>query len=103
MSEYVSFLVRNLSPSLLKRMRKEAEKERRSLSDLMRAILCEHYGLDCAPSGAPTRIKLGAQTQHLKIHPHLKRAIEEESKETGISEQRLVHEALEAHYKEVTA
>lgn len=98
---WVSFLVRNLEPEILAALTEDATEEpARSLSDVMRQVLCDHYELDCPPTGAGTRLEFGARTQLLKMHPDLWQAVKTDSEETGQSMQALVHEALSAHYAE---
>ena len=94
--------MRDLDPRLLSKIRADADAQDRSLSDIMREILCAHYELDCPPSGKTSRLEHGARTQLLKMHPDLFQALKKDSQETQIPMQRLVHEALEAHYMEVT-
>ena len=98
MSEWVVFLVRNLEPELLKRLRSEARSEEVSLQSLMRRILCDHYALDCPPLGKTTRIEHGSRTQRLRLHPEVWQALKDDSEETGESMQLLVHQALAARY-----
>ena len=100
---WAKFLVRDLDPRLLSKIRADADAQDRSLSDIMREILCAHYELDCPPSGKTSRLEHGARTQILRMHPDLKLALELDSDVTGVSQQRLVHEALEAHYTEEAA
>ena len=103
MSEWAFFLVRNLEPRVLQAIIEDTQDPPRSLSDVMRQVLCDHYSLDCPPTGAGTRLEFGARTQLLKMHPELWRAIKADSEETGQSMQALVHEALSAHYQEEAA
>jgi hypothetical protein len=98
---WCKFLVRDLDPYLLKQIRSEADAQDRSLSDIMREILCAHYSLDCPPSGKTSRLEFGARTQLLKMHPALFEALKRDSQETGTPMQRLVHEALSAHYERI--
>jgi len=100
---WAKFLVRDLDPRLLSKIRADADAQDRSLSDIMREILCAHYELDCPPSGKTSRLEHGARTQLLKMHPALFEALKRDSQETQIPMQRLVHEALEAHYTEEAA
>jgi hypothetical protein len=97
---WAKFLVRDLDPRLLSKIRADADAQDRSLSDIMREILCAHYELDCPPSGKTSRLEYGARTQLLKMHPDLFQALKQDSQETQIPMQRLVHEALESHYEE---
>lgn len=98
MSDWVFFLVRNLDPQLLKRLRQDARRESLSLQNLMRRILCEHYELDCPPLGKTTRIEHGSRTQRLRLHPEVWEALKADSEESGESMQNLVHAALAGRY-----
>jgi hypothetical protein len=95
---WVIFIVRNLDRKLLRSIRRDATRNKCSLSESMRKILCDHYSLDCPPTGAPSRLEHGSSTQCLRLHTALWQALKDDSAETGVSMQRLVHEALEARY-----
>lgn len=95
---WTHFLLRNIDPKLLRRLNADAKQEGRSFSDLVRSRLCEHYELDCPPSGAHSKWEFGARTQLLKLQPELFQAIKEDAAETGLSMRGLVLEALEARY-----
>ena len=103
MSDWVSFLVRDLDPYLLEDIRLQAEREERSISDVIRSVLCEHYRLKCPPSGRSTRVEFGAQTIRLRMHPKLWNKIRTQSLRRNVSMQRLVHDALEARYPQKEA
>ncbi len=108
MSEYVSFLVRNLNPRLLKQIRRDAREEGISIAEVMRQILCEYYELECSPertrTRAPTDLRLPTSTTiRLRMQPELWQTIRARSVASGIHMSVLVRQALEAHYKEVTA
>ena len=99
MSEYVSFLVRDLDPRVLKRIRSEAKRTHLPVQEVMRSILCAHYELDCIPSRHKPRKEEGSRTKVLRMQPELWQAVKDDSEETGTSMQLLVREALEAHYR----
>lgn len=98
MTQWTPFHLRNINPKLLRRLRSDAQKEKRSFSDLVRSRLCEHYELDCPPSGAHSKWEFGSRTQLLKLQPELHQAIKADSQETGISMNGLILEALESRY-----
>lgn len=95
---WTTFLLRNIDPKLLRRLNADARAEGRSFSDLVRSILCEHYSLDCPPSGAHSKWEFGSRTQLLKLQPELFQAIKEDAAETGLSMRYLVMEALDRRY-----
>lgn len=95
---WTTFLLRNIDPKLLRRLNSDAKREKRSFSDLVRSRLCEHYALDCPPSGAHSKWEFGARTQLLKLQPELFNAIKEDALQTGLSMRGLVLEALESRY-----
>lgn len=95
---WTAFLLRNIEIGLLRKLKKDARQEKRSLSDLIRDILCAHYKMECAPSGADSKLEFGARTQLLKLQPELFQAIKEDSAESGISMRELVLDALESRY-----
>lgn len=98
MSAWTVFLVRNLDPKLLKKINADARKAGRSRDDFLRSILCDYYSLDCPPSGAGERLKTGALTISLRLHPDLWAAIKEDAERSGESMQACVHEALSSRY-----
>jgi predicted HicB family RNase H-like nuclease len=97
-AESVSFIVRNLDPQLLRRLRTDARAEKRSLQDFIRHVLCEHYDLDCPSIGATPRLELGARTKRVLLNREVWEALKADSEETGESMQQLVHQALAQRY-----
>lgn len=95
---WTTFLLRNIDPRLLRQLRKDAKRDKRSLNDFIRSILCAHYELECPPSGAHSTLEFGARTQLLKLQPELFQAIKSGSEESGETMRDLVLNALEAHY-----
>lgn len=98
LSEYVPFLVRDLNPQLLRRIRKQAKAESLPVVEVMRQVLCAHYSLDCIPSRHSPRQEYGSRTKLLRLQPELHEAIQRDSEQTGVSMQALAKEALEFHY-----
>lgn len=97
---WTTFLLRNIEIGLLRKLKKDAKRERRSLSDLIRSILCDRYSLDCPPSGTETRLPKygGSTTQLLKLHPHLFQTIKIDSQMREVSMRSIILEALESRY-----
>ena len=92
------FLLRNIDPDLLSRLIKDAKAEGRSLSDYIRAVLCDHYLMDCPPSAAPTRLEFGATTLLLRLQPELFTEIRADADSRKMSMRLVIFEILEARY-----
>jgi predicted HicB family RNase H-like nuclease len=100
---WTKFLLRNIDPKLLRRLKRDAKRQKRPLIDFIRSILCDHYQLDCPPSGADSKLEFGAKTQLLLLQPELFAEIKRDSEESGESMRDLILQALDAHYQEVPA
>ena len=94
------FLLRNVDPELRRRLSAEAKTENRSLADLIRAIMCDHFELECEPSRAESKLKHGASTLVVGLQPELHRAIKTESEESGETMRSIILDTLESHYRE---
>jgi hypothetical protein len=92
------FLLRNIDRRILRKLRKDAEADGRSLSDFIRSILCEHYSLDCPPSEAPSKLEFGARTQLLRLQPGLFQAIKAEAADSPRSMRLIIMDILELRY-----
>ena len=71
------------------------------MSDVVRSLLCERYGLECPPESyryEPDR-DTGARTILLRLQPQLNARLEVEVARTGRSRRRIILETIEAHYK----
>ena len=97
-TQYVKFLVRGIDPRVLRLMRKDAYRRKRSVSDWMRSILCRHYELDCPQSRAGPRKGKGATTFVLRMDAALWEAVKEDAAEQQRSMQQIVKEILEKPY-----
>ena len=107
-TQWVKFLVRGIDPRVLRLMRKDAYRRKRSVSDWMRTILCRHYELDCEKTKrfSQKRALSGHSTTFLLLlYPDLWQAIKEDSEASGVSMQSLVKQILQTPYakKEKTA
>ena len=76
---WVTFLLRSIPEDLLEDLRTDAEEQQRSFNDLVREILCARMELDCPPSQAESRMRLGRDTQLLLLQPELFYALKEEA------------------------
>ena len=73
------------------------------MAEVIRSILCEHYGLDCEPVIARNKfLKInGTDTMVLRLQPELWSAIKRDASKRDIPHRSVIIEALEAHYAEV--
>jgi hypothetical protein len=97
-TQWAELLVRGLNPKILARVRRDAARRQLAVSDFIRTILCNHYDLDCPSSKATARASKGSTTILLRMHPHLKYEIEQDSQMRGLSQSKIVNEILEARY-----
>lgn len=99
---WILFLLREIPEELLVLIRDDALEGERSLSDLMRSILCSHYELDCPPSGSASKYG-GSNTLLLRLQPELFDTIKADAAALGTPMRALILDILEAHYMEVPA
>lgn len=97
------FLLRDLAPELRSALEADAETLDQSIMETVRAILCDHYSLNCSVvrGGTRTDLRNGSRTVLLVLQPELFRAIKKDSARSGDSMRSLILNALEAHYTEV--
>jgi hypothetical protein len=96
------FLLRNIPPDLLRHLIDAANEEHRALSDLIRAILCARYDLDCPASLSASKLDYGATTQRLRLQPELFQAIKDDAADRDMTMRAVVLDALNT-YMEVPA
>ena len=106
MTERIDFLIRGIPPEILKELGRDVRRTRRSIQDVLNGILCERYGLECPPQKGSSRLRKGrlpSPQQLLWMPTDLKSAIAHDALARRMSEQRVVHKALEAHYVQEAA
>lgn len=94
------FLLRDMSADLRQNLELDAQDSRIPFQEIIRAILCDHYSLDCPNHKGVIRNDqwTGTPTVLLKLQPELFSAIKEDAAETGESMRSLVLAALESRY-----
>jgi hypothetical protein len=97
-TQWAELLVRGIDPKVLARVRRDAARRRLAVSDFIRMILCRHYRLDCPPSKRSARPSKGSTTILLRLHPHLKEEIEQDSEMRKVSQSGCVRQILTARY-----
>jgi hypothetical protein len=97
-TQWAELLVRGIDPKVLARVRRDAARRRLAVSDLIRMILCRHYGLECTPSKRTARPSKGSTTILLRMHPHLKDQLELDAQIQERSMSALIREILESRY-----
>ena len=71
-----------------------------SMAEVIRGILCEHYGLDCEPVVARNKFLRvnGTDTMVLRLQPELWEKIKADALTARTTHRAVILEALEAHY-----
>jgi hypothetical protein len=79
----------------------EQEAGTGSMAEVIRSILCEHYGLDCEPVIARNKfLKInGTETMVLRLQPELWSAIKRDAKKQHRPHRSVIIEALADHYE----
>lgn len=98
-----TYLLRDIPEATRTALEEDAALDGRSLIEIIRSILCQHYGLDCDPVIATGRAKFqdGTDTMLLRLQPELWEAIKEDiaAQETPYgAPHRIIHGILAAHY-----
>lgn len=96
------FLIRDMPPELRESIEEDAAESQESMAEIMRGILCSHFGLTCDRVDSftePERIA-GTATYVLRMQPEVFRALRRESEATAIPMRTLVIGALQEHYEE---
>lgn len=101
-----SYLLQRIPPQLRTAIEEDAGQN--SMAEVIRAILCAHYSLDCEPpeyelqpGSIPERIP-GHDRMLVRVQPELFEAIKQHSDESGETMRTVILDILEAHYSPVT-
>lgn len=96
-----SYLLSRIPLDVRERLSREAETEDCSVVDVVRGILCGHYGVDCEPpeprSYMAGRDK-GSSSMLLRLQPEIFRRLSEQSMKEERPVREIVIEVLERHY-----
>jgi len=94
-----SYLLKDVPDRLRHRVSIDAAAEYRSVSDVIRRILCARYGLDCPPmSRRYTEQPAIKPTILLRLQPALKGELFLEAEATECSVRSIILDTLTAHY-----
>lgn len=98
-----TYLLRDIPEATRTALEEDAEREERSLIEIIREILCSHYGLDCEPVTAAGRSKFtdGTNTMLLRLQPELWEAIRRDIAAEDIlygAPHKIIHGILSAYY-----
>lgn len=102
-TKWPSYLITRIPDDLRSALEEDAEESGTSLAEIMRRILCAHYGLDCEQVerfGGPA-IE-GSDRFVLRLQPDLFSAIKKDSAKSGETMRTLLLEILSSHYNGVT-
>ena len=94
------FLLRNVDVQLRVALEMKAQAEDKSLQEVIRGALCEHYALECPEMKGRRREDTwtNARTIYLKMWPELFDAVKQDAADTGESMRSLILQALETRY-----
>jgi len=102
--DWPTYLLKNIPRDIRAGIEEEAGAG--SMAEVVRGILCEHYGLDCRKVVARNRFIAvnGTETMLLRLQPELWEEIKKEAKRRGTKKRpfpirSVIIEALEAHYE----
>lgn len=87
-----------LPERLRAKLEADARKRDMLLNDCACAILCEHYGLECATSGLPYRDG-AAERFKLRVPEQLRQAIAVDAAESGATLRGVALNILASHYR----
>ncbi len=99
------YLLLDLPPGLRAELQAEAVLRDDSISDVVRRHLCNRYHLDCLRKSfrhQPTLQNPGPHL-YLRLQPELKRCIQTEARERGVSMRTVILSALVSVYGEIAA
>ena len=83
-----TYLLNGIPPEVRAAIEEDAELDGVSLAEVMRGILCAHYGLNCETVDTfskPPKPNRGTTTMVLRVHPELFAAIKEDAGQAGSS------------------
>ncbi len=94
------YLLKRIPPELRTQITEDALAQDVSTSDVIRAILCRRYRLNCPPeSWHYSRLDTGRSVAILlRLQPKLQKRLARESDETGRAMRTIIMDALTAHY-----
>lgn len=83
--EWPRYLINGIPPQVRAGIEADADEQGASLAEIMRQILCAHYGLECERVERTSDAKRidGTLTFHLRVHPDLFQAIKEDAGAAG--------------------
>ena len=99
--DWPTYLLKSIPRDIREGIEREAGAG--SMAEVIRSILCEHYGLDCEPVIARNKfLKInGTDTMVLRLQPELWSAIRKDAGKRDVPHRAVIIEALEAHYAAV--
>ena len=102
LNDWPTYLLKQIPPEVRKGI--EAEAGAGSMIEVVRSILCDHFGLDCEPVLMRNRFLTinGTETMVLRLQPELFKEIRKEAWRRKVPTRTVIIEALEAHYTPVT-
>ena len=100
-SRWPAYLLKRVPENLRSELSSEARERNVSLQDVIRQALCDRYRLNCPQASfryEPDRDSGGSATIHLRLQKKLKRALDAEAAQSGLSLRTIIVDALEARY-----
>jgi len=99
-SKWPAYLLQHIPEELREQISADAAERNLSLSDAIRSVLCEHYGLECPPvntKGYRSEDDKGSTRMVLRLQPELFEAILQEVR----TRRQIVLDILQEHYENV--
>lgn len=100
MSDWSTYLLKRVPEGLKADIAYEAASSSTSHANVVRDILCTHYGLDCPPHRAYLQPdwKPEANTIFMRLQPELFGAIKAEAASRNAHQRDVILDVLKAHY-----
>ena len=97
--DWPTYLLKNIPRDIRAGIEEEAGEG--SMAEVIRSILCEHYGLDCEPVIARNKFPKinGTEMMVLRLQPELWSAIKQDASARNIPHRSVIIEALQERYE----
>lgn len=98
-TDWPSYLLTNIPPDLRMALSAQAERDDTSVSDTIRAILCQHYSLECPPvsHGYQAGRDTHSPNRLLRVQPALFKAVKRDAKRQRHTMRHIILSILEEH------
>lgn len=97
--DWPAYLLTNIPPALRVSLSAQAERDDTTVADTVRAILCNHYSLECPPVSSGYRASRDKHHPNLilRVQPDLFRAIKKDAKQSRYTMRHIIMTILTEH------